>query len=616
MTYPLSLDESLALLPNTPGVYIMFNELSEVLYVGKAKSLKKRVKSYFSKTPDSPKLGVMVPQIKKFEFIITDSEVEALILESQLIKKYQPKYNILLKDDKRFPWFLITEETYPRIVITRKADKKIQKGRYFGPYTDSRAMYSTLEMIKKIFPLKQCKNPRFKNRPCMYYQIGKCLGPCQNLVTSEEYINVVKQVELFLSGKQNKLLEELKSRMEELSEKQEYEKAARYRDSYFDVMKAVTRQKVISENTDINLDVIGYQNNDSLMAVVLLKIRDGRLIAKEDFDIRLDKLHSSYEALIAFIQEYYQMIEISEIPKELLVSDNIEQDDENIINDWLSHRKGAKVSLLTPKMQKKYELVEMAKKNAESALEELKAREINMLQDEWNDIGREIQNILNMPHFPNRIECFDISHIQGTNTVGSMVVFVNGKPFKSEYRKYKIKSLIEGQTDDYACIKEVVKRRYKMLIKNIDNPIEKKGDFPDIIIIDGGKGQLSAAVEVFDELGLNNLFVISIAKKFEEIFIPKKLSPIILPKNSKILFLFQQIRDEAHRFAISYHRKLRESGAIKSILDEVTGMEVSHKKLLMEHFGDIDGIQSATKSELTRILGKPLGYRLYKKLHP
>lgn len=610
MQKTLTIDESLKLLPQSPGVYLMYNNKQEIIYIGKARNLSRRVKSYFKKHHDSPKLAIMVPQIERFEFIITDSEVEALILESQLIKKHKPKYNVLLKDDKRFPWFLITDEEYPRIVITRKADNRVQKGRYFGPYTDSRAMYSTLELIKNIFPLRQCKTPRFSDRPCMYYQIGRCLAPCQKLVTPENYEKIVKDVGLFLSGKQTKLLEELKNRMETCAENQEYEKAARWRDSYFDVVKAVTRQKVVSENTSVNQDVIAFQNDEMLMAVVLLKIREGRLIAKEDFDVRLDGLHSPYEAFVAFLQEYYGMIDASEIPSEVLIDIEIEDDDETTLSEWLSSRKQRKINLITPKLQKKYELVEMAKKNAESAFENLRVIEMNNLRNEWNEIGSFIQERLALPRFPNRIECFDISHIQGTNTVASMVVFVDGKPSKSDYRKYKLRTLPEGQTDDFAAMKEVIKRRYQHVLKG-----GAEATIPDLIVIDGGKGQLSAAMEVLDELGLGDFPIVSLAKKFEEIYLPGKSKPVVFPAGSNALFLFQQVRDEAHRFAINYHRKLREKNAIKSALDELPELTISHKKILFEYFGDMEGILNANKSELVRLLGKYRGYRLYKHLH-
>ncbi|MFH0702826.1 MAG: excinuclease ABC subunit UvrC [bacterium] len=591
-------------LPHSPGVYLMYDSEDKIIYIGKAKDLKKRVKSYFTKKHDSPKLLIMVPQIVRFEFIITDSEVEALILESHLIKKHKPKYNVLLKDDKHFPWFLITEEEYPRIIITRKPDQKHLKGKYFGPYTDSRAMYSTLELIKKLFPLKQCKIPRFKDRPCIYYQIKRCFGPCQKLITSEEYKDIVRQVELFLSGKQTELLEKLKNEMEKYSENQEYEKAAKYRDSYFDVSKVIEKQKVVTDNTSINQDIIGYDNDDLRMSLVLLKVRDGRLIGKEDFEIKLNQIHTAKEALITFMQEYYQMLD--EIPKEILIPDEIE--DINLIAEWLSVKKGSKVTIIAPKLQTKHELVEMANKNASSALESIKISEINRIQNEWNAVGSFIQEKLELPVFPHKIECFDISHIQGTNTVASMVVFINGKSCKSEYRRFKIRSVDQGKTDDYASMKEVIKRRYTKLLK--DNL-----ELPNLIIVDGGKGQLSAAKDALEDIGLINQPIVALAKKFEEIYIPDNSIPVVFPANSQALFVFQKIRDEAHRFAISYHRQLRENQAIKSILDEISGLTHNKKKILLDHFGNIKGIMSATESEIARVIGKNIAHRIYKHLH-
>ncbi|OGH96947.1 MAG: excinuclease ABC subunit C [Candidatus Melainabacteria bacterium GWF2_32_7] len=604
----ISLKDSLSLLPEAPGVYLMYDQEDEIIYIGKAKSLKKRVKSYFTKNHDSPKLVVMVPQIVRFEFIITDSEIEALILESHMIKKHKPKYNVLLKDDKKFPWFVITSDEYPRIIIARKVEDKNKKDKYFGPYTNSRAMYSTLELIKKLFPLRQCKNPRFKDRPCMYYQIGKCLGPCQILTTAEEYKKVVKQVELFLSGKQVELLAELKSQMEAFSVKQEFEKAAKYRDSYFDVMKVVEKQKVVTDNTSVNQDIIGYDHDNLRMSLVLLKVRDGRLIGKEDFDIKLDQIHSPKEAIIAFIQEYYQMIEKNDIPKEILIQEDQEEENRSLLSEWLSTKKENKVNIITPKLQTKHELVEMAIKNAASHLENLKLSEMSKVQNDWNEIGSYIQEKLNLPKFPYRIECFDISHIQGTNTVASMVVFINGKSFKSEYRRFRIRSTHEGKPDDYAAMREVIKRRYAKLLK--DNI-----DLPELIIVDGGKGQLSAARESLEELGLTDQPIVSLAKKFEEIYLPDESKPVIFPSNSQALFVFQKIRDEAHRFAIAYHRKLRENQAIKSILDEIPQLSLTKKKFLLDHFGDVKNIMTVTESEIARVIGKALARKVYKHLH-
>lgn len=608
MENSISLKDSLKLLPDLPGVYLMHDAEDNIIYIGKAKNLKRRVKSYFNKKHDSPKLIVMVPQIKRFEFIITDSEVEALILESHLIKKHKPKYNVLLKDDKRFPWFLITDEDYPRIVIARKIEDKSLKGKFFGPYTNSRAMYSTLEMIKKLFPLKQCKTPRFKDRPCIYYQIGKCSAPCQKLISSEDYKAIVKQVELFLSGKQMELMEQLKRQMEVFAEREEFEKAAKYRDSYFDVMKVVERQKVVTDNTSVNQDIIGYETDNLIMSIAVLKVRDGRLISKQDYDLKLDQLHTAKEALVAFIQEYYQMIDLENLPKEILIQDEIPSEDKNLISEWLSLKKGNKVELLSPKLQQKHEMVEMAIKNAAANFESLKIVEMSKLQNDWNEVGSYVQEKLSLSRFPHRMECFDISHIQGTNTVASMVVFINGKSQKSEYRRFKIRSLPEGHTDDFEAMREVIKRRYGKLLKNQE-------EFPDLIIVDGGKGQLYAAKECLDEMGLFDQPLVSLAKKFEEIFIPDVQEPVIFSANSQALFLFQRIRDEAHRFAITYHRKLRENQAIKSILDEIPQLSMNKKKILLDHFVDIKGVMEANESQIARVIGKSLAHRVYKILH-
>ncbi len=614
METQVSLKDQLSILPDNPGVYLMFDKDSNIIYIGKAKNLKKRVKSYFNKNHDTPKLKVMVPQIVRFEFIITDTEIEALILESHLIKKHKPKYNVLLKDDKKFPWFQITNEPYPRIIVTRKKGENL-KGRFFGPYTDVRAMYSTLELIKKLFPLKQCKNPRFKDRTCMYYQIGKCLGPCQKMVTPDEYKKVVDQVELFLTGKQGKLLAEIKNQMQKHAGSEQFEKAAKYRDSYFDVLKVISKQKIVNNTTNINQDIIGYADDKLRASISLLKTRDGRLLGKSDFNFILDNIHTPAETLTRFLQEYYQMVQAFDIPEEILLQESLDEEqkvfenfDKDLFMEWLKVRKGRNVNIICPKAQTKKDLVEMAIKNAYSALEKLQLSEMAAVQNDWNEIGCYIQEKLELPRFPNRMECFDISHIQGTNTVASMVVFVNGKSCKSEYRRYKIRTLKEGQPDDFNAMREVIKRRYTKIFKDNLQP-------PDLMIVDGGKGQLSSAIETLEGLGVYDQPIVSLAKKFEEVFIPGQSEPVVFPSSSQALFVFQKIRDEAHRFAISYHRKLRESQAIKSVLDEVPRLSLNKKKHLLEHFGDIKGIMQAPEAELARVVGKPIGKAVYRYLH-
>ncbi len=601
----ISLKEQLNLLPDMPGVYFMLDKKEEIIYIGKAKNLKNRVRSYFNKAHDVPKLRVMVPQIISFKYIITDTEVEALILESHLIKKHKPKYNVLLKDDKKFPWFLITEEDYPRIIVTRRANKNMLKGKYYGPYTDARAMYSTLELIKRIFPLKQCKTPRFKDRPCMYYQIGKCLGPCQRLVSPEEYKETLNQVELFLSGNQLDLVNELKKQMEIYAQKQQYEKAARYRDSYFDVMKVMERQKVVSENTDVFQDIIGFFTDEKHMCFVVLKIRNGRLIDKQDFDFETTSEGTFEEYLERFLKDYY--LSTDDIAREIILPAEISEDEKSLISQWLRSKKGSKVTISAPKIGRKKELVDLANKNALLSFEKLKVSLSNRMLNEWNEVGAYIQEKLELSRFPHRIECFDISHIQGTNTVASMVVFENGRSKRTMYKRFKIRTLEKFQVDDFQSMREVIKRRYSRILR-------ENLQMPDLIIIDGGKGQLSSAVEVLREIGAKEVDIVSLAKREEEIFLPNRKTPVIFPSNSKALFLFQKIRDEAHRFAVTYHRKLRSKSALQSFLDDVSGISDKKKKVLFEHFKTITKIKNAEKEEFQGLFGEKIGEKIFNSL--
>ena len=601
----IPLKEQLNLLPDLPGVYFMLDKNGEIIYVGKAKILKNRVRSYFNKNHDSPKLRVMVPQIVSFKYIVTDTEVEALILESHMIKKHKPKYNVLLKDDKKFPWFLITDEDYPRIVVTRRANKNMAKGRYYGPYTNSKAMYSTLELIKKIFPLKQCKTPRFKDRPCIYYQIGKCLGPCQKLVSSEEYKALVKQVEMFLSGNQGELLEQLKHQMEIFAEQQQYEKAARYRDSYFDVKKVMERQKIVSENTNIFQDIIGFYREGNRLCFVIMKIRHGRLIDKQDFDYEITPENTTEEYLERFLKDYY--ISTDDIASEIFLPLEISEEEQDLVSQWLKIKKGKKVEVSTPKIGRKKEMVELANKNASISFDRLKLTLATQMADEWNEVGSYIQEKLKLKNFPHTIECFDISHIQGTNTVASMVYFENGRPKKSMYKRFKIRTLKDTQVDDFQSMREVIRRRYSRLQK--DNL-----PMPDLIIIDGGKGQLSSAVGVLEELGGISSDIVSLAKREEEVFLPHQKNSILFPLNSKALFLFQKVRDEAHRFAITYHRKLRSKTAVESSLDDIPGISEKKKKQLFERFETIENILSAHKEEFQDIFGVKTGEKIFDAL--
>ena len=553
-----SIQKQLNILPQLSGSYQFYDKNGELIYIGKAKNLKKRVSSYFHKKHENPKLLIMVPQIERIEYIVTDSEIEALILEAELIKKHKPKYNILLKDDKKFPYFVITEEEYPRIIVARKRNKNPIKGKYFGPYTDARAMYATLDLIKKLFPLKQCKTPKFKNRPCLYYQIGRCFAPCQKLITPEKYNEILKGVELFLSGKQSELVEKIKEQMEYYSANQEYEKAARYRDSYFDIQKTMERQKIVSENIKLFRDIIGLAQDGTQCAIVILKIRQGRLTSTSHFEVSVQIGERETDIISSFLKEYYSLCSKSEIPKEILIEQKLEEEEIKLYENWLSQKMDRKVKFVTGGSKNNNELISLANKNAQIQLEKIKLESLSKLQADYNEVGSYIQEKLNLKNFPHRIECFDISHIQGTNTVASMVVFEDGIPKKSAYKKFKIKTLKEGVPDDFAAMREVVTRRYK------NHP----EIMPDLVIIDGGKGQLSAVCGILEEINVS-FDIVSLAKRIEEVFVPNKSKSILFPVSSSALYLFQRVRDEAHRFAINYHRKLRETQATKSVLDDI-----------------------------------------------
>lgn len=601
-------EQTLAILPDLSGSYQFFDETGEVIYVGKAKNLKKRVHSYFNKTHDSPKLRIMVPQIAKIQFIITDTEVEALILESHLIKKYKPKYNVLLKDDKKFPYFVITDEEYPRIIVARKANINKIKGKYFGPYTDSRAMYSTLDLIKKLFPLKQCKTPKFKNRPCLYYQIGRCSAPCQRMVSPEEYKEILRGVELFLTGKQHELIKQLKLEMEKYAQKQDFERAARYRDSYYDIQKTMERQKVVSENTNINQDVIALYSEGNLFVVSLLMIRQGRLTDKKDFEFTNLALSSEHEVLTTFMKEYYTLLSELELPNTIVLPKILDSDETELYTKWLSQKADKNIKISTSISKRNIEMLNLAQKNAKFYLEKIKLEKLTQIQRDYNEVGSYIQEKLGLRKFPYIVECFDISHIQGTNTVASMVTFENGLPKKSKYRKFKVHST-ESKPDDFKSMQEVVERRYT-------GKLSESLPMPDLIIIDGGKGQLSSVMEVFEKIGMENQDVVSLAKRLEEVFKPYESEPVIFPINSPALYFFQRIRDEAHRFAITYHRNLRRKKATASALDEIKGLSPKNKDILLREFLSIKEISQATPELLAEKIGKRAGNVVFRFFNP
>lgn len=590
-----NIKQTLEILPELSGSYQYFDKNDEIIYVGKAKNLKKRVYSYFNKNHDSPKLKVMVPQIEKIQFIVTDNEVEALILESHLIKKHKPKYNVLLKDDKKFPYFVITEDEYPRIIVARKSNKNPIKGKYFGPYTDSRAMYSTLELIKKLFPLKQCKTPKFKDRPCLYYNIGRCMAPCQRLIEPNDYKKIIKNVELFLTGQQKELVNALQKEMTKYAEKEDFEKAAKYRDSWLDVQKTMEHQKVVFENTNVNQDIISVYNESNLFVVSLLQIRQGRLIDKKDFQFSNYNLSTEYDILNTFLKEYYSIVSEYDIPNTIVISKILEKEEKELYTQWLKTISNKNIKITDAPTKRNIELLNLAQKNAKFYFDKVKLEKLTEIQRDYNEVGSYIQEKLNLKKFPYIVECFDISHIQGTNTVASMVTFENGLPQKSKYRKFKVKTT-ESKPDDFKSLQEVIERRYY-------GKLSETLPLPDLVIIDGGKGQLSSVMNIFKAKGFAP-DVVSLAKRLEEVFKPNQTNPVIFPINSPALYFFQRIRDEAHRFAITYHRTLRSKKATVSILDEIKGLSKANQELLIKEFKDIGKISKSSVEDLSKILPK------------
>ena len=452
---------------------------------------------------------------------------------------------------------MVTDEDFPRISIVRKKNMNPEKGRYYGPYTDIRAMHSTIDFLKKIFPLKQCKTPKFKDRPCLYYQIGRCLAPCQNLVTSDEYKALVHQAELFLSGKQSELMKQLMDQIQKYSDSLQFEKAARLRDSYLDLKKTLEKQKVVYENTKLNEDVISLAYDEGIFAIVILMVREGRLIDKKDFVYEVED-EDKTEFFATFFKEYYSTLTLGFPDK--IVSNELEAvGDKALYEEWLEILARKKVKISYGKSAQGKELQALADKNADVVLNNAKISKMSKIRDDFNEIGSYLMEKLKLKNFPHRMECYDISHIQGTNTVASMVTFINGVKKGSEYKKFKVKST-EGKPDDFLSMKEVLTRRLSHLG-------DDKWAKPDLIIIDGGKGQLSSVMQIIEELGVKDIDVVSLAKRNEEVFLPHKSKPVILPRNSSALFVFQRIRDEAHRFAITYHRNLRSKSMINKKIE-------------------------------------------------
>lgn len=577
--------ETLAVLPNAPGVYIMHDAAGKVIYVGKAVILKNRVRSYFRPASQvSPKVRAINAHVASIETIVTASEMEALILECNLIKKYRPRYNIDLKDDKTYPYLKITVgEAYPRMVLTRRVLK--DGARYYGPFADAGALRDTMKLIRTMFPLRHCRNLNAK-RPCLQYHLHRCLAPCTGKVPISEYRQMVDSVLLLLDGKVAQLEKELTAKMQQASDNLEFEAAARYRDSLLSVRKLAEKQKATTESGD--RDVVGLAMDDSGVCIQVFFIRSGKILGRDSFFLDQEIGEPGGEVLADFLKQYYH--ENHRPPREILVSEGLADSDRTLLSQWLSTLNEKNVELLVPQRGLKHDLVLMAMNNAKKNLEE-RLRRGQASGQTGLDAAEQLQKALGLTKPLERMDCFDISHNQGRETVASMVVFRDGGPSKKDYRRYKLRST-EGKPDDFKSMQEVVYRRYRDL-----------EDLPSLIIIDGGKGQLSSACEVIRGLGISSseVPVIGLAKREEEIFKEGAHTSILLDKMSPALHLIQHIRDEAHRFAITYHRKRLARRNLVSVLDHLEGMGPKRRAALWKRFGSLDAMRQASVEDLAAV---------------
>ena len=559
-------------LPNKPGVYIMRDETDTIIYIGKAKNLVKRVKSYFREKLDRPKTQILMSHFDSLEYIVTNSEKEALILEATLIKKHRPRYNVQLKDDKRYPYVKITSEQFPRLVITRNVTKE---GIYYGPFTDVGSVKQTVKFLKSLFKIRTCRN---MDGPCLNAQIDLCYAPCDGKISKEEYSEIINKIDLFFQGKYSTIVKNLKREMAEAAMNEEYEKAAVIRDQIASIEEIMEKQFVDLVDDDLDQDVIAIAPGKNEVVVIIMPIRNGKIVGRDDFLMSGSQYDSSSEVLFAFIQQYYGYNR--HIPKQILLDEDI--DDKELIEDWLSDLRGNKVHIKVPQKGVKLRLVKMARKNAESSKHQKKNMENSLI---------ELKKYLKLEKLPRVIEGYDISNISGKFAVGSKVSFKDGKPNKKMYKHFRMET---PRPIDFAMMEELLTRRLKMVDRDPE---------PDLIVIDGGKGQLGMACGVLEKLNLTHIPIIGLAKEFEEVFVPNSKRPIIIPKNNKALHLLQQVRDESHRFAITYHRKLRSDDIQASSLDDIAGIGKKRKVALLKELGTIENIKKASVEDLAKIKG-------------
>jgi excinuclease ABC subunit C len=591
------IEELLRQLPPNPGVYIMRDGKGNILYVGKAVNLRNRVKSYFiSPGKHTPKTERLVEQINDFEFFVVSSEQEALILELNLIKRYWPPYNVLLKDDKTFPYLKIKfDEDWPRLHITRRLED--DGSRYFGPFASIHSLRRTLDVLKRIFPLRSCSrpiDPEKKTRPCLNYHLKQCLAPCTGKVERQDYHRILTQLVLFLEGKQEAITRSLKKKMDEASQAMNYELAARFRDQIHAIEDVVEAQK-LAMKVHGEQDAIAYAADSDQACVQVFMIRNGKLIGRESFTLKGAANEDPEQILSSFVKQFYSASPY--IPRLLLLQHPLSE--KEVIEDWLSDKKGSRVTIEVPLRGKKKELTDIVAENAQQGLEQLKIKQL-AVPSTLKEALAELKEKLQLAQAPSRIEGYDISNIQGTDAVGSMVVFEEGKPKPAEYRRFKIKT-IEG-ANDYAMLQEMLRRRFKRAVSAEEDKAGWKR-LPDLVLIDGGKGQLNSALEVMKEMELSSLPILGLAKENEEIFLPGRSLPLVLPASSPGLKLLQRLRDEAHRFAISYFQKVHKKRTFTSALDEISGIGPKKKKALVKHFGTVQAIREASVEDLMGVNG-------------
>lgn len=630
-TQMAALRERVADLPERPGVYLFKDAEGEVLYVGKARSLRQRVRSYFQSSKYlTTRILRLMQRVADLEFIVTRNEVEALVLENTLIKRYRPRYNVRLRDDKTYPYLKITvNERWPRVSVVRQV--KDDGARYFGPYTFSASLQEALRLIRRVFPYRTCSNHRLARggRPCLHYYIGRCLAPCAGLCDEEQYDGMIRELIAFLEGRSREMLNRVERQMQEAAENLEFERAAELRDQLRALHQVLEQQQVASPRRG-EQDAIGLAREGDRAHAQVFFVREGKVIGREQLSLSGVEGLADEEVLAAFLTQYYSRA--SYVPQEILLPCDLPEGEAEVIARWLGERRGHRVRLHRPQRGAKRRMVEMAEHNARLLLERAETEE-RARDDRARRALEELADYLGLEEPPRRIECYDISNLQGAQAVGSMVVMIDGEPRKSEYRRFRIQT-VEGP-NDFASMQEVLYRRLRRGLQEREEAGKARGaaagapngvavpapaapdgvpegaseepggfaDLPDMILIDGGKGQLSAAVEVLDRLGLVDIPVFGLAKRFELVFAPGRPDPIVIPRDSPALHLLQRIRDEAHRFALSYHRKLRQRATLHSVLEEVPGIGPRRRKALLEAFGSLDAIARATEDELAAVPG-------------